>query len=493
MGKYLSGLLGWIGIALVVYFGFILSLLVGLLLHSVAMAFCPESEIVSGICTAPWFAWVERGITLTVAALAGAMVVLFAAAAAERAQRRTAAVAALVIGVVVAMLMAESSGPSDGGLLLEALVATCCGILALYRVHRQLDPRRQKARYEARKKSRKKSLKRSLKKSSVGKRKKKVRRWHRRRPQQSLDPGSPSPAIGKAAMAAYVLLGLWCVFMILMLVTHRPDGLETETLSRFEEMFAWWMLAALLMMLFLAVEMAGRAVVSPARHLRRLATDIIALIMVTLMMATNAQFSHLYSFQSWERRYAHVPSHTIRGDFSYPSMFDPGSRANKEWLEFQEWLDWAVFRASAVRLEFQPEQPIRHLAQCTPDLWLTQCQEIRFRVGDGPEHHLREPWRKRYYDVLLPSEDGSLDAFVLLALLEAGPFRDQVAPKVDVQRIPASGPVEREELEKMIQDSDRYSPLQLLVPRDATAEWLDSLLLRLEEQGAEFFILIFYG
>jgi len=458
---------------------------------------------------------VERGITLAAAATSGTLVVLFAAAAAERPQRRTAAVGAMVLGTVAAIIMVAVSGPAESDFLPEAMVTIGCAIWALYRVHRQLDSRglkaRYQARYQARYLARRKAQKEEQRELRAGSRKKKSgrrrrqtarrgvprpeapSRRHRRRLQPSLDPGSPSSMMGKAAMAAFMLLGLWTIFMTIIFVTHHTESLETETLSRFEEMFAWWMLAAFLTILFLVVEMAGRAATSTRRNFRRLATDLFALIMVTLMMAINMQFSNLYSIKYWERHYAHVPSHTIGGDFSYPSILAPGSTANKEWLEFQEWLDHSMYRTKVVRLDFLPEQSVRHLAQCTPDIWRAQCLEIRFRVGDGPEHLLRSPWAKWYYDVLLPLEDGSLDALVLLPFLTAGPFRDQVAPEEDVRSISLERPLELEQLDQMIQDTDRYSPLQLLVPRDASIQWLDSLLRRLEERGAKSFILIFYG
>jgi hypothetical protein len=518
--KFLTWLLRWIGITFIAYLGFGLALLIGFTLHSVATAFCPEADMVSGMCYAPWFPWVERGIMLLSAALAGCFVVLFAAAAAERSQRRTAAFVAFAFGATCAMLIVSTSGPSDtGSFLLEALLATAGGLLALYRVHLHLDPARQKARYEAHKKARKEGSKTQAKaqgKTQSASNTNSKRSWglaarrrrqtaqrgvarakaprgrHRRRPGMMLDPGSPSPAIGKASMSALVLLGLWSVFMILVVVTHHTDSMETETLLRFEIMFGWWMLAALLTMLFLVVEMAGRGAVSPARNFRRLATDLFALILVTLMMVCNAQFSTLYSNKHWERNHARIPTHTIRGDFSYPAPLAPGSTANKEWLEFEEWLDRRMYGSSTVRLEFQPQQPIRHLAQCTPDLWRARCDEIRFRVGEGPEHLLRKPWAGWLREALLIPEDGSLDSLVVLPGLEAVAFRDQVTTE-DVESTPLRvGPLGEEELNQMIKDSDRSYPLHLVVSSSATVQWLDSLLSRLEERGAKFFVLVFH-
>lgn len=462
---------------------------------------------------------------LTVAALAGCLVVLFAAAAAERSQRRTTAFVAFAFGTACAMLIVSTSGPSDtGSFLLEALMATGGGLLALYRVHLQLDPARQKARYEARKKVRKEASKAQGKaqgegenKAQTGSRNKKsgrgwglaarrrrqtarrgvprpraFRRRHRRRPGMMLDPGSPSPAIGKAALTSLVLLVSWSIFMILVVVTHRMDSLETETLLRFEVMFGWWMLTALLAMLFLVVEMAARAAVSPARNFRRLATDLFALILVTLMLVSNAQFSRLYSIKHWERNYAYIPSHSIGGDFSYPSILAPGSTANQEWLEFQKWLNRRMYRSSTVRLDFQPQQPIRHLAQCTPDLWRAQCFEIRFRVGEGPEHLLRKPWTGWIPDALLIPEDGSLDALAVLPGLRPEAFRDQVTTEDIEHTNLRMGPLTAEGLDQRIQESGRNRPLHLIVPSSATVQWLDSLLSRLEQRGAKFFVLIFH-
>jgi hypothetical protein len=319
---------------------------VGFLFHSVATVFCPDSDIAFGVCTAPLFVAVEQGIALAVAALGGALIALFAAGAADYLQRRKAALAALVVGSVMFLMRAHSGGPADGDLVLEALFAIGCGVLALYRVHVQLDPAWRQTKYEARKTARKAASKNA---SSESRNKKSRRSWgraarqyrktaqrgvprlrasgrrHRRRLQPSLDPASPSPAIGKAAMAAFVLLGLWLVFMILGILFHNPQSIATEVLRSVENVFSWWMLTALLAMLLLAVEMAASAAVSPARHLRRLATNLLALIVTTLMMATNMQFSRFYASEYYQREYERVPSHAVRGDFSYPSILVPDS------------------------------------------------------------------------------------------------------------------------------------------------------------------------
>ena len=506
MGKFLNWLLGWLGIALVAYCGVAVSLLAGFLLYGVAITFSPEPDLVSGINTVPWFAWVERGIMLTAAALAGSLLVLFAVAAAERPQKRIAAWLAMAVGTAIALMMAANRGLVDGDLQLEAVVLVCSGMLALYRVHRQLNPKLQQARIQARSLARKEARKaaqmgngnkqggrrRGLFARRAIPRLQAPSRHHRRRPPPQLDPGSPVPAIGKAGMASLVLLVLWVMFMIIMLVNHNPASLETETLLRFWEMFSWWMWAALLSMLFLLVELAGRAVTSPQRHLRRLSTDLFALILMTLMAATSGQFAQMYAVQHRDRLHAYIPSHAIGRDFSYPSLLAPGSTVNREWLEFQKWLDEYVDGTPTVRLEFRPQQPVRHLAQCTPDLWRAQCDEIRFCVGDGPEHRLLNPGML-WPDVLLAPEDGSLNGLLRMPAIETGAFRDQVSHEEYLRGLPGRGLVEPEELERMIQEAKRrYPPLQILVSRDASLQWLDLLLRRLEERGAESFNLFFY-
>ena len=96
-------------------------------------------------------------------------------------------------------------------------------------------------------------------------------------------------------------------------------------------------------------------------------------------------------------------------------------------------------------------------------------------------------------DVLLAPEDGSLDGLLLMPFIEVGAFRDQVSHEEYLRRLPGAGLVEPEELERMIQEAQRrYPPLQILVSRDASLQWLDLLLGRLEERGAESFNLFFY-
>jgi hypothetical protein len=65
---------------------------------------------------------------------------------------------------------------------------------------------------------------------------------------------------------------------------------------------------------------------------------------------------------------------------------------------------------------------------------------------------------------------------VLLSRLNTESFLDQVEPQVDVGKIPPAGPVTAAELEQLLEDSPYPNSLQILVPRNATVEWLDILL-----------------
>lgn len=498
MDRFLRGLLGWCGIALVAYLGFLLALVIGMILHSVASAFCPEADVVSGMCTAPWFSWVELGITLAAATLAGALVVLFAAAAADRPQRLTAAWAAMAVGTLIATMMAVSGGWEDRGLIPAALMAVAGGGLALHRVYRQLDPLREKARHLEQKRARKEAQAKGRKLSrrqrrhaaqrSVPRLKAMSRRDRRRRLEST---GPEGFALGPAAMVCFVLLSVWSVFMMMGIVTHYPTGKTAHELLDSEEMFAWWALACFLGLTHLVVEMACRANARSGADLRRLATNLLALVTMTLAMAVNVEYSFFYGTMASHRLHDPIPRHAIRGDFSDPSPGATMANSNQEWQDFREWLDWLSPGERVVGLEFPKEGTAQLLAQCTPDLWLMKCQEIRFRVGDGPEHRLKRSWLKSYRDVLFPKLDDSLSAFDHLPILRLDVYQDRFRFGEGRSRFPSMEPLNSEELDQILQELDPRDSFPVLVRAKASMQWLDTLLSQLEDRGAEIFHLIF--
>lgn len=198
--------------------------------------------------------------------------------------------------------------------------------------------------------------------------------------------------------------------------------------------------------------------------------------------------------------HGYVHWHAVGGDFRYPPSRVPGSTANEEWHDFQEWMSFRMPGFTVPGLEFRGLQPARHLAQCTIDLWMAQHEELRIRVSGGPEHRLRPPesWGWSRYAVL-PPEDGGLDGMMLVDDLGLGvggwEDRGHMPPQVDPREF--ADPAEdrqAERIDALIRDAGRrYRPLPLLVPRDATMEWLDTLLSRFEERGVRWFALTFYG
>ena len=102
-------ILRWIAILPAIYVSWHLSLIAGMALLAIAEAFCPEDQMVSGLCVAPWFFWVEDAIFLFCAALAAALVVASAAFIAP-AHRVRVAWMAFIGGCLIAAFLGWSTG-----------------------------------------------------------------------------------------------------------------------------------------------------------------------------------------------------------------------------------------------------------------------------------------------------------------------------------------------------------------------------------------------
>lgn len=95
------------------------SILFGLLLHGAATSVCPDSEMVSGACVAPWWPYADAVVVFVAAAFAAASIVLACALTAP-AHRPQVAVVVYVIGAVYAVILAIAGAayvalPSAGG------------------------------------------------------------------------------------------------------------------------------------------------------------------------------------------------------------------------------------------------------------------------------------------------------------------------------------------------------------------------------------------
>lgn len=113
-------ILRWIAIFPGIYVSWHLSLIVGMALLAIAEAFCPKDQMVSGLCVAPWFFWIEDAIFLFCAALATALVVASAAFIAPAHRVRVAWVA-FIGGCLVAGYLGWST---DAFMELAAAVAS---------------------------------------------------------------------------------------------------------------------------------------------------------------------------------------------------------------------------------------------------------------------------------------------------------------------------------------------------------------------------------
>ena len=81
------------------------SILVGLLLHGVATGVCPDYQMVSGACVAPWWPYADAVVLVLAGAFAAASILLACALTAPT-HRPQVAVVVYVIGAVYAVILA---------------------------------------------------------------------------------------------------------------------------------------------------------------------------------------------------------------------------------------------------------------------------------------------------------------------------------------------------------------------------------------------------
>ena len=96
------------------------SLFFGLLLHDIATRLCPESQMVSGACVAPWWPYADA-VVLIVAAGVAAPFIVGACALTAPTHRSHVALVVYVIGAVWAVILAVA------GAAYAALPSACAG------------------------------------------------------------------------------------------------------------------------------------------------------------------------------------------------------------------------------------------------------------------------------------------------------------------------------------------------------------------------------
>lgn len=116
--------LRWLAIPPAIVAAWALAILLGIGLLEVAICFCPADDMVSGMCVAPWYRYVEGGIVVGCAGIAAALILVVSVLLAPS-HRVVVATVVLGGGVAVAFFMAYKSGAWDsfGGAVLAGFIA----------------------------------------------------------------------------------------------------------------------------------------------------------------------------------------------------------------------------------------------------------------------------------------------------------------------------------------------------------------------------------
>lgn len=133
-GKVITKFLGfmgpWIKSAALAYLGWIVSLVAAFMVYGFAESFCPEEKRESGMCLAPWFERVERGIEFGTIALAACLVVAFPTLGALEGRKKVVSWVAFLGGTAFAIWLAVDI-PESGVAWLELATAVASGFLTV--------------------------------------------------------------------------------------------------------------------------------------------------------------------------------------------------------------------------------------------------------------------------------------------------------------------------------------------------------------------------
>ncbi|MGB4117590.1 MAG: hypothetical protein WBK51_13705 [Polaromonas sp.] len=120
----MTTMLRWLAIPPAIVAAWVLAILLGFGLRDVAVRFCPAEDMVSGMCIASWYQYVERSIIVGCAAIAAALILAVSVVLAPS-HRVTVATVVLSGGLAAAFYMAYMSGAWDSfcGAVLAGFIA----------------------------------------------------------------------------------------------------------------------------------------------------------------------------------------------------------------------------------------------------------------------------------------------------------------------------------------------------------------------------------
>jgi hypothetical protein len=101
--------LRWLLVLPVAWLSWIVAAMVALTLYTIAETLCPREQMISGLCTAPWFDHAERAILSLGAGLAAALITVSCTLLAPS-HRRVVVVVTLLAGSAIALSMGLKSG-----------------------------------------------------------------------------------------------------------------------------------------------------------------------------------------------------------------------------------------------------------------------------------------------------------------------------------------------------------------------------------------------
>jgi hypothetical protein len=117
--------LRWLALVPAAAVGWYGSLIAGFGARSVLTSFCPSDKIISGLCTAPWYAPAEDALICAFAGIAAALIVILPTLVAPS-RKVTVAFMVLLLGSLVAVVMGSqirAFGPMISAVLAGALAA----------------------------------------------------------------------------------------------------------------------------------------------------------------------------------------------------------------------------------------------------------------------------------------------------------------------------------------------------------------------------------
>ncbi len=198
----------------------------------------------------------------------------------------------------------------------------------------------------------------------------------------------------------------------------------------------------------------------------------------------------LFSGCSGQESEPSFPTITVSAKFSYPPRLARESIANPAYLDFEQWMDALPEGTNKVGLEIPATLGAWAIDQCTSSLWHVGINEIDLTLIGGGTYRVVIPPRDPTKAIFINGGRG-LESSLMMVIHGFGHTIDAFAEYEPGEVLQGCRPIEATELQEMIDNSSKESPIHVHLFTETPLIHLDRVLADLRDLGASEFSLIY--